>query len=147
MLEIFNFITAYQKQLIAIIGIFFAILLSRHILKVHSFFICSQSSDNDKTIIKNPLSKSSKDKLIYNLLQERISLECTDDTYYCFDMDSNYKSYKYNKLIPEVISQLSPDKLIEFRTMWDHFRTLKLRRSSAKDLIPIIDNIIDFLNR
>ncbi|MEX6319888.1 hypothetical protein AB6F62_20335 [Providencia huaxiensis] len=143
--EIFNFIIAYQKQITAIIGVLLAILLSRHMLKVHSFFICKEDDKPISSITKKIFQPSKKDKLIHSLLKERIAFECSDSTYYCVDIYSNYSLYKYNKLIPEVVSKLSHDKLTKFRELWDRFRELKLKHSAAKDLILVIDEMIDLL--
>lgn len=100
-----------------------------------------------KKVYRFLVNSSPKKELIKSLLKERVDLECSFvDSIQCELLD-NYKKYKYDKLFPDAVCELSKGDSSAILLLWDDLKNAKMNRLKGAERIKIIDQIIDRLTK
>lgn len=93
------------------------------------------------------VNSSPKKELVKSLLKERVDLECsTANVLHCELLD-NYKKYKYDKLFPDAVCELSKGDCSTILNLWDELKNSKVDKLTGDEKIKIIDQIIDKLTK
>ncbi len=129
LIELFAFLKPYTMK---IAGLFLMmIILFLYSKKVYRFLVNS----------------SPKKELVKSLLKERVDLECSvADVFHCELLD-NYKKYKYDKLFPDAVCELSKGDSLTILKLWDELKNSKMNKLTGVERIKIIDQIIDRLTK
>ncbi|MEM8239941.1 hypothetical protein Q4R49_19775 [Morganella morganii subsp. sibonii] len=97
------------------------------------------------------VNSSPKKELVRYLIKERMDIESSVISHECnyteFSLSDNYKAYKYKKLLPDALCELTVKESTIILELWDDLKNAKIKRLSNDVKINAIDKIISRLTR